>query len=556
MPDEQVAAELERSAGRALARGGIAAAAACLEHAATLTPAPARRARRLRAAAPAKHDAGLLNEALELLVAIEAGSIDARQAAEIEELRGEIALHQRRVSDATRLLVDAARRFDSLDAGMARSIHLKAIGAAIWADPEALFHAAEAARRAPPGADPPTTVDLLLDAFALRATDGYAAGEPALRRALDAVLALEVDDDVASWLWLTGSRAGLIAAMELWDDEAWHVLAIRHVRVAREMGALVLLQFGLQSVIRTRLFVGDLTGAAHAIDEVRALARATGTSPAGYTDMTVAAWRGEEAPAVELIERRMAEADARGIARVKHFANYAAAVLYNGLGRYDAALGAARRTFHQEFLGYTPFVIPELAEAAARTGERALVESALDWMRERMPAVPGDWPLGIQARVRALTADGDDAERCYREATERLARTRARADLARTHLLYGEWLRREQRRVEARAELRAAHDQFTAMGMEAFAQRARTELLATGEHARKRMPETRDELTSQEEQIARLARDGLSNPEIGARLFLSPRTVEWHLRKVFTKLGIRSRHDLSHALRGSELSPV
>ena len=324
------------------------------------------------------------------------------------------------------------------------------------------------------------------------------------------------------------------------------------------MGALVLLQFGLQSVIRTRLFAGDLTGRRSAIDEVRALAGATGTSPVGYTDMTVAAWRGEEAPASELIERRMAEADARGIARVKHFANYAAAVLYNGLGRYDAALGAARRTFHHEFLGYTPFVIPELAEAAARTGERALVESALDWMRERTAVTPGDWPLGIEARVRALTADGDDAERCYRE-VDRAPGSHPRSAPS--------WPARicstasgcaaRAARVEAREQLRAAHEQFTAMGMEAFAQRARTELL--GHRREGPQANARDAGRAHESRGAdRTAR---------ARWPVEPRDrcascssvrAPWSgiCARCSRKLGIRSRHDLSHALRGSELSPV
>jgi DNA-binding CsgD family transcriptional regulator len=543
-PDEDVAEELERSADRALARGGIAAAAAFLTHAATLTPEPARRARRLLAAARAKRDAGALKEALELLVALEAGSIDARQAAEIEELRGEIALDQRRVGEAARLLIGAARRFD--EAEPARITHLKAIGAAIWAGPEALREAAEAARTAPPGEQAPA--DLLLDGFALRATDGYAAGEPVLRRALDALLALEPDRDVGGWLWLTGSRAGVIAAMELWDEDAWYALSTRNVRVAREMGALVLLQFGLQSVIRVRLLAGDLAGATQAVEEVHTLAEATGTSPVAYTEATLAAWRGHEATAAAQIERQTADAIARGNLRVAHFATYAAAVLYNGLGRYEAALEAARRAFAQDHLGYAPFVVPELAEAASRAGERGLVEAALEWLSGRMPAAPGDWALGIQARVRALASDGDEAERGYREAIERLGRTRARADLARVQLLYGEWLRREGRRVDAREQLRAARAALTAMGAEAFAERARNELLATGEKVRKREDHLRDELTPQERQIARLARDGLTNPEIGAELFLSPRTVEWHMKKVFAKLGITSRRALREAL--------
>ena len=547
-PDEQVAEELERSADRALARGGIPAAAAFLETAAMLTPEPARRARRLLAAARAKRDAGALDAALELLVAVEAGPVSALEAAEVELLRGEIAFDQRRIGQAAQLLVSAARRLDPLDAGLARTTHLKALGAAMWAGPGGLSAAAEAARAAPPGPDPPRPVDLLVDAFATRVTEGYAPAAPMLRRALDAVLALEVASDVGRWLWLTGSRAGAVAALELWDADAWHDLAERQVQVARDMGALVLLQFGLQFLARSHLLAGDLAAAARAIEEERAIAEATGTSPVAYTEMTLAAWRGEEALTSELIERETVEASARGIGRMTHFATYSASVLYNGIGRYDAALDAARRSFEPDHLGYTPFVVPELAEAASRTGDAALLEAALERISDRTGVTPGDWALGIEARVRALASEGDEADRSYHESIERLARTRVRVELARSRLLYGEWLRREGRRVDAREQLRVAREAFLAMGAQGFAERARHELLATGEKVRKRRDDTRDELTPQEEQIARLAREGRTNPEIGAELFLSPRTVEWHLKKVFTKLGISSRRALRDAL--------
>jgi DNA-binding CsgD family transcriptional regulator len=227
-----------------------------------------------------------------------------------------------------------------------------------------------------------------------------------------------------------------------------------------------------------------------------------------------------------------------------HFATYAASVLYNGIGRYDAA----RRAFEQDHLGYTPFVVPEVVEAASRTGDTALLQATLEWMAERTSAMPTDWALGIDARVRALASEGDVAERFYRESIERLTRTRLRVELARARLRYGEWLRREGRRVDAREQLRVAREMLLSMGAEGFAERARHELLATGEKVRKRRDDTRDELTPQEEHIARLARNGRTNPEIGAELFLSPRTVEWHLKKVFTKLGISSRRALRDAL--------
>jgi DNA-binding CsgD family transcriptional regulator len=547
-PDEQVAEELERSAGRALARGGVAAAAAFLDSAAMLTPEPSRRTRRLLAAAHAKRDAGALDAATDLITAAEAGPVDALQAAELEELRGDLAFDQRRIGEAARLLVAAAKRLEPLDAALARRTHLKALGAAMWAGSDGLVEAAAAGRAAPPGPDPPRAVDVLLDAFAIRVTEGYAAAVPTLRRAVDGVLALEVDDDIGGWLWLTGARAGAIAALELWDADAWHTLATRQVRVAREIGALVRLQFALQFLARSHLLAGDLAAAGQATEEDRAIAAATGTSPVAYTEMMLAAWRGQEPLASELIERGTREASERGIGRMAQFALCAAAVVNNGIGRYDAAYEPARRAFEHDHLGYTPIVVPEVAEAASRTGDAALLHAVTDWMAERTALAPTDWALGMEARVRALATDGTAAEPLYRESIERLARTRVRVELARTHLLYGEWLRREGRRVEAREHLRVAREMLLSMGAHGFAERARHELLATGEKVRKRRDDTRDELTPQEEHIARLARDGRTNPEIGAELFLSPRTVEWHLKKVFGKLGITSRRALRDAL--------
>jgi DNA-binding CsgD family transcriptional regulator len=546
-PDEQVADELERSADRAFARGGIAAAAAFLETAAMLTPDPARRGRRLLAAARAKRDAGALEAALDLLVAAEAGPVDALQGAEIEQLRGEIAFDQRRVGEAARLLVGAARRFEPLDAELARVTHLEALGAAIWAG-GSLMETAEAARAAPPNPGPPNTVDVLLNAFATQVTQGHAAAAPALRRALEAVLALEPTGDIGRWTWLTGFRAGAVAALELWDAGAWHALAERQVRVARDTGALVRLQFAVQFLSLSHLLAGDLAAAARATEEDRAIAEAIGTSPVAYTEMTLAAWRGQEALTSELIERERRRAKEHGLGQMGHFANYAAALLYNGIGRYDAAQEAARRAFEQDHLGFTPFVVPEVAEAASRTGDTALLQATVEWMSERTAGDASDWALGIGARVRALASEGDAAEGLYRESIDRLARTRVRVELARARLLYGEWLRREGRRVDARDQLRVAREALLAMGAEGFAERARHELLATGEKVRKRRDDTRDELTPQEEHIAQLARDGRTNPEIGAELFLSPRTVEWHLKKVFTKLGISSRRALRDAL--------
>jgi len=289
------------------------------------------------------------------------------------------------------------------------------------------------------------------------------------------------------------------------------------------------------------------------IEEDRLIAEATGNPSFGYTETTLAAWRGLEAPASELIEATLRESTASGRGRIGITAAYSSSVLYNGLGRHDAARDAAWRAFERDELAYGPFLVPELAEAASRTGDVASLRAALEWLSERTRVTPTDWSLGIEARIRALLSEGEAADGLYRESIDRLGRTRVRVELARAHLLYGEWLRRENRRIDGREQLRIAHEMFASMGAEAFADRARRELLATGATARKRTDETRGELTAQEAQIARLAGDGLSNPEIGTRLFISPRTVEYHLHKVFGKLGISSRNQLQRAL-GSDPS--
>ena len=547
--DEDVAEELERSAGRVQARGGSAAAAAFLERAAMLTPEPDRRAGRLLAAARAKCDAGALDASLGLLVAVEAGPPDALRTAEVEHLRGHIASVQQRGGDAARLLLSAARLLEPLNTNFARETHLEALVAAIWAgdtdSPGGILEAAEAARAAPPGPDPPRVVDVLLDAFAIRLTEGYAAAAPTLTRALELFQAPNVGtDDVGRWLWLVGGRAGAIVALELWDDESWHALAARQVQVARDTGALVHLRLALNYVASTHLFAGELTTAALMIEEDRLIAEATGNPPAGYTEMILAAWRGQEAPASEMIEANSPEPTAGSPSRFVNAAAYASSVLHNGLGRHDAARDAAWQAFERDQLAYGPSLVPELAEAASRTGDIASLRAALEWLAERTRVTPTDWALGIEARIRALLSTGEAADGLYRESIGRLGRTRVRVELARGHLLYGEWLRRERRRTDAREQLRTAHEMLDTMGVEAFAERARRELVATGEKARKRSVETRDDLTPQEAQIARLARDGLSNPEIGTRLFISRRTVEYHLTKVFAKLDISSRNQL------------
>jgi DNA-binding CsgD family transcriptional regulator len=552
-PDEDVAGELERSAGRAQARGGLAAAAAFLERAALLTPDPGRRAGRLLAAAQAKRDSGAPDAALSLLVEPEAEPADELQAAKVERLRGQIAFDQGHGTDAARLLLGAARRLESVDARLAREAHLESLVAAMWAGDLEIRggarEAAEAALAVPPGPDPPRAVDAVLDAFALRFTQNYALVAPAYSQVLDRLLALDAShDETDRWLWLTGGTAIALIAVELWDDDSWHAVATAQVRFARETGALVHLQFALSYLAGAYVVVGELAAAERLIEESGLIAEATGHPPVAIPAMMLAAWRGEETQARELVEAISHESAANGLGLPVDFAAYVNAVLNNGLGCYDAARDAARWALEREPVGYGPLIVPELAEAASRTGDLALLRAALKWLSERARLTPTDWALGIEARVRALLADGEAADNCYRRSIERLGRTRIRAELARSHLLYGEWLRHQGRRTDARAQLRTAHEMLDAIGMRAFAERARRELLAAGETVVERGVKPLTTLTAQETSIARMARDGRTNQEIGAQLFLSPRTVEWHLRKIFTKLGITSRRELHVAL--------
>jgi DNA-binding CsgD family transcriptional regulator len=559
VPDEDVATELERSAGRAQARGGLAAAAAFLERATVLTPDPARRAGRALAAAQAKHDAGALNGALGLLVAAGAGPPNPLRAAQAEHLRGQIAFAQQR-GTAMAVLLGAARLLGPLNPSLAREAHLEALMAAIWAGDLAraggVREAAEAAVAAPPAADPPRAADVLLDALALRYTHGHAVAVPALTRALELLLALgSSPGEARRWLWLVGARgASGLSAVELWDFESWRALAASQAQVARDAGAFVHLQFALNLLARAHLLAGELAAAAELLDEDRLIGDATGNPPVAQAAMTLAAWRGQEREATALIEATMETATARGVGRLADFADHASAVLYNGLGRHDAARDAAQRVFERDQLGLEPFILPELAEAASRTGDTALVRAALASLSERARVTPTPWALGIQARLAALLSRGRPAERRYRESIDRLGRTRLRTELARTHLLYGEWLRRQKRRAEAREQLRTAYQMLEAIGACGFAERARRELLATGQTVRKRAPQAvgaaGNALTTQEAQVARLASEGLSNQEISTRLFISPRTVEYHLGKVFTKLGVSSRNQLHRVLPG------
>src|SRR5215831_6943824 len=554
-PDDEIATELERSAERAKRRGGLAAAGAILARAAELTPAPSLRAQRSLAAARVKREAGSLHGALALLATVEAGPPDALRDAEVEHLRGQIMFDQRRAADAARLLTEAGERLDPLDADLARETYLEALAAAIWASgpdaPDVLRRVAEAARAASPAREPRRSVDIVLDALATRITDGYEAAVPLLARALEVIQGLDArGPDVGRMLWFVGNRATGIIATEVWDFDASRVFGEHQVELARQTGALVQLQFALNFLASNYLLAGKVSSAAALIDEDRTVAEATGNPTVSYANMLREALRGDERSARPAIDAGRGRATADGQGRIVTFADYAEAVLNNGLGRHDIACDAAQRVFNREVVGgYQVLAVAELAEAASRTGDDALLEAARSRMSERARATSTDLALGIDARLGALVSDDESCEACYRTSIEHLGRTAVSVELARTHLLYGEWLRREGRRVDARPQLRAAHEMFATMGLDAFAGRSRRELSATGANVRKRADETRADLTAQERQIARLAYDGLSNVEIGTRLFLSPRTIEWHLSKVFMKLGVHSRRQLAIATR-------
>jgi ATP/maltotriose-dependent transcriptional regulator MalT len=557
-PDGVVAAELERAAGRAQARGGLAAAAAFQERAVGLTADQALRAQRALAAAQTKFEAGALDDAIALLDIAEAGAYRAGQRARVDLLRAQIAFASRRGNDAPLLLLEAARELERTDPKIARATYLDAFSAARFAGPLAggadLVKVSEAALAGPPLPPTPRPSDLLLQGLAVQVTRGYAAGAPLLKAALSAFeREAALPPEEARWLSLA-----LWAAADLWDDDTFRRLTRRELERAREVGALTAIPLALSMLSYIHATSGELAAAESLLEEIRAASEATGTPDHPYLALWVAAMRGREAETRDVIRSASHEAAARGEGYAMFVTEHVTAVLYNGLGRYSEALAALRRqAVDPSYRDGSPRPMAELVEAAVRSGELQLARLAFDRLAETTSAAGTDWALGIEARSRALLSDGEAAEDLYREAIQRLARTSIRVQLARAHLLYGEWLRRERRRREARLQLRTALEMFTSMGTEGFADRSQRELLATGERARKRSVETRDDLTPQEMQIARLARDGLTNAEIGARLFVSQSTVAYHLRNVFSKLNIASRHQLTQVVPdGSNAQPT
>jgi DNA-binding CsgD family transcriptional regulator len=542
-PQDEVADELDRSAGRAQARGGLAAAAAFLERATWLTYDPARRVERALRAAQAKLDAGAPDAALDLLSMAESSPLEALQRARVDRLRGQVAFASRRGVDAPPLLLQAAQRLEALDARLARDTYLDALQAAMVSGAlgDRVREVARAARGAPPPPGPPLAADRLLDAVALLFTDGHEAATPLLKR----TLAETPDDTWMRWPWFAA-----LTAWELWDVKPYREIAMRQVGLARQAGVVTTLLPALSMLEISSAHEGDFSTAEDLLEESEALATATGTTPWPYARVVVAAWRGREPDALETIDAAVSDALARGEGLLLAYSELFRAVLHNGLGNYATALAAARRAAEQIDYGFVSRALPELVEAAVRSGEPEAAADALARLRDLARTSATDLSLGVEAYSTALAHGDGNAEAHFRTAVERLARHPGGVYHARARLLYGEWLRRHRRRSEAREQLRSAYELFTAMGAEAFSARAARELLATGETLRKRTAESADQLTAREVQIARLAGEGLANAEIGARLFISHRTVEYHLTKVFTKLDIHSRAELKRALPG------
>jgi len=553
-PDEAVAVELERCAARAQARAGPEAAAAFLQRAAELTPGPRLRGERAMAAAQAKFDAGAPAAAEGLLAIAAICPLEELDRARVDRLQAHIAFARTRGGDTPLLLSAAAKRLEPLDADLSRETHLEALWAAVrggrFARAQGVVEAAEAAM-APVRGRSSRAIDLLLDGLIARLARGYAAALPLVARALDAFQHEGFRRENINWCWLACQLA-----MDLWNDAACANIASGLSVVARERGALTVLPFALNYSAAHQIFTGKFDLAEQLVNEADHITTATGNVPIADFSVLLAAWRGDRDKTYQLRAAVIADATARGESFAVEAAEWAAATLHIGKGEYADAVTAAQRAYDPDGLGFNTWVLPELIEAAARNGDLPTARAAFEELAERSSLSSTEWARGIEARSRALLTDGQEAEDLYREAIEQLGRSRVAVHHARAQLIYGEWLRRARRRIDAREQLKAAYAAFDAMGADAFAERAQRELLATGETVRKRTADTREALTPQEAQIARLAHDGLTNPEIGEQLFLSHRTVEWHLGKVFTKLGISSRRELTKALRGSNSEPA
>jgi DNA-binding CsgD family transcriptional regulator len=542
--DEDVAAELIGSADRAQRRGGVAAVAEFLRRATELTPDPATRASRALAAAVAELRCGAFETALKLLLIADEEPAGEFHRAQVNLMRAQIAFASGHDMGAPRLLLEAARRLEPLSSELARDTYRDAMGAAVlaggFAGDNGIREVARAVRAAPrPARCRPG--DLLLDGLAVARTDGYLAAAPLVFESLRAFCAEDPSNaSDASWLWLAS-----ITAADLLDDESWSILTVRHVQAARDVGDLSVLPLTMNSLVFMHLFAGERTAAASVVAEIEVIGEATGVALAPYGALALAAWRGDETTATPLIETSMADVVARGEDTGVLVTRWAHALLLNGVTRYQDAVPVARAAAqHPLESAVIYWSLAELIEAAVRSGQPEQAAGAYERLAAWTQVSGTDWARGLLARAGALLADGHAADTLYQQAIEHLGRTRIRMELARAHLLYGEWLRRENRRQDARGRLRTAYTMLTDVGADAFAERARRELAATGESVAERASRASDTLTAQEAHIAGLAGSGLTNAEIGAQLFLSPHTVEWHLRKVFTKLGVTSRRQL------------
>lgn len=543
--DEGVAAELELSAERARSRGGSAAAAAFLRRAAELTPGPERRSLRALRAAHAAHEAGAYESALELLLVAESGPLDQLQRARLELMRAQIAFHTTRGREAPRMLLNAATTLAPLDADLSRDSYLRALEASFHVGRLGrggeLIHAARVARNAPPPSAAVRPLDLMLDGLVALFTEGFEASVTTLQQSLKDLRSRDVREDEGSrrWLWLACN-----IARTLWEDEDMHEFAVLDVRLARETGALARLPAALNSLASVLVLRGDLQGATDLLAEEHEITQATGAPPLPNGRLILAAWGGRQEEALKLHAVMVEEAAGRGEGATLGLSDVAMAVLQNGLGNYQDALAAASRPVEHNELTFANVALPEMIEAAVRIGQVDRAAETFHVLSARARASGTDWALGLEARSRALLDRGPGAEELYREAIERLERTRMSTHLARAHLVYGEWLRRKGRRHDARGALRTAHEMLLDMGSEAFAARAARELRATGLQPRKRTARSSDVLTAQELHVARLVATGATSREVAAQLFLSPRTIETHLRSIFRKLDITSRRQL------------
>ncbi|WP_277210409.1 AAA family ATPase [Isoptericola croceus] len=541
--DERVAAELERSATRARARGGYAAAGAFLLRATQLTPNLSERAGRALEAAHAVYEAGASDTALDLLATADVGPLDDFQRARLALLRAQISFHLTRHPDVPQMLLAAAGDMAPFDADLAHETHLHALDAALVIGGPTTHDVASAALADASLERAVRPVDRLLVALSTTMIRGFAEGVPPLRDALqslcDAAPVTAQGEQYRSWFWLAAR-----SAVGILDDDLAHRLAEANVRSAREAGALTGLASALNFHANILALGGELTRAGEMAGQSIAILESTGGVPMRHAETIVSAWRGDAATVARLHELTLRNPGNPPDGAEVGLAAYAMAVLHNALGEYEKAQRAATITCACVALSLSSVGLAELIEAATRAGDPQSAAQALEELSDRADECDTSWARGVEARSRALTIVGPSAEPHYRAAIEHLEATRMTGEAARAHLLYGEWLRREGRRQQAREELRIAQDLLSRIGAHAFAARAANELRATGEHPRKRTTQSTDELTAQELQVARHVATGASSREVGAQLFLSPRTIEAHLRSIYRKLGITSRREL------------